>query len=1030
MRTALERARRMVFSVLREASPHLVLSASLAMGTPVVAQEEVRPEEPTQAPAEPGPVAPLEPPAETPTVPPAEAPTEAPAETPPAEEPAPEAPAESSRFDVTTPAESRISQAASAILGRVVDVSTGEPIIEAEVFVQQGDVRLQTYTDVDGNFAIEVPPGLWVVSAHADFYSNARHRPLRVRIGQRVRAVLRLREANDDHLVFEVTEVADRRSEAVLNQDRMNATTAQDTIGGAQMARTGSTNAARAAARVVGASLDNGTLIVRGLGDRYTNVLMNGVFLPGMDPDRNGVQIDVIPAAVIANISIIKTFQPSLPATWAGGLAVIESQAMPERFEFRASGSLGMNTTSSFRNVNTYPGSPGDAFGFGLGSRRLPAAVPDYLVFAGRTRPDGSTITADDDAAVGRSFSRTWDYYSRRQGPIGTFQLSLGNTHRLRHGRRFGYLAGVNYNRYTQVRRSVNNLVGYVDPTNPRAVTLDATYLGSASIEDVLLTGFATASLRYSDTGDIRVLAMYTQSTTDETRVQSGYERDGDEDVQRWQLQYVRRGVLFTQAIGEQRGIPWFTDERARLRYSAYFASSDREEPNTRQVRYTREAGTGDPFTLNDSPNGSDILSLSLSQRDYGGYAHLHLPLFGESSAEVGVDTRMSQRSSEFRQFHFRTFPGSDPTLFTEPANDIFAPENITGSRPIRLDERTQAQNNYAGSSRWIAAFVSTDFRLASWARLVGGARMETLSREVHLFDPIFGIPQPSDSTPTRVQRNALDFLPAASLIVTPRESMNVRLAYGMTVMHPQFREFAPSIYFDFARRRNISGNPDLLRTHVHNVDLRWELAHGSSGLFAVSGFYKHFVHPIERINASASSRDLKYANADGGNLMGVELEGRFNLGQFDETASWMDWFTLNANLSFIYSRVQLSEESASAQPERNRPLFMQSPYVANLSLGFDHPDSGVSLNLAYNVVGPRIVEVGFLQVGAATPNVVERQFHQVDLVGGYALNDHVRFTLTCRNIARQYRTLKQGYSIVERYDPGTDVYVGVSLTN
>ena len=669
----------------------------------------------------------------------------------------------------------RISDAATAIEVHVIDHATGEPLIEATVIAEANGQRVRGYTDDEGNVTLEVTPGLWTVRAFTDYYREARHRPIRVRVGQRPRATMRLREADSDALVFEVVERADRRSDAVLTQERMNSSVSQDTQSGAAMARTGATTAARGAARIVGVSLDSNTLIVRGLGDRYTNVLMNGVFLPGTDPDRNGVQLDVIPAAAIANISIIKTFQPQIPANWAGGLAVIESASPPDTFTVRLTGSLGLNTVTTGRQTLDNRGSVADVFGFGLRSRSLSSLLPSYYAARDVMRPDGTLVTRDEAAAFGRTLPRNWEIFRSREAPNGTLSFSIGDSIRLRQERRFGYLLGLNYNRTANVRRSERVvLIAAVDPNDPTIVQTDTTFAQDLSIEEVLVTAFGTANLRYSSSGDIRLLGMYTQNSTDETRNQIG--NTPEFDVEARQIQYVQRSVSFTQLIGQQRGIPWFTDEPARVNYSAYFASSRRDEPMTRRVRYQRDVGTSTPFSLADNANGADILELALSQREYGGYVHFDLPLYDGGQASVGTDMRLASRESAFRQFHYGPYQ-ADQALLEQPLNSILVPENIDGSNgPIRFSETTLAQNQYVGALRWFAGFATADLRFTDWLRLAGGVRLESMHREVRLESDIFGIPTAGvDPNNASVSRTNLDVLPGVSLIFSPTDSMNVR---------------------------------------------------------------------------------------------------------------------------------------------------------------------------------------------------------------------------------------------------------------
>ena len=55
----------------------------------------------------------------------------------------------------------------------------------------------------------------------------------------------------------------------------------------------GASDIASAVKSVPGVSVEGGKYVfVRGLGDRYTKSILNGIDIPGLDPDRNTVQMD------------------------------------------------------------------------------------------------------------------------------------------------------------------------------------------------------------------------------------------------------------------------------------------------------------------------------------------------------------------------------------------------------------------------------------------------------------------------------------------------------------------------------------------------------------------------------------------------------------------------------------------------------------------------------------------------------------------------------------------------------------------
>jgi hypothetical protein len=54
------------------------------------------------------------------------------------------------------------------------------------------------------------------------------------------------------------------------------------------------------------------------LGDRYSKTTLNGMAIPGLDPDVNAVQIDIFPTAVLENVAVYKTFTPDLYGDFTG----------------------------------------------------------------------------------------------------------------------------------------------------------------------------------------------------------------------------------------------------------------------------------------------------------------------------------------------------------------------------------------------------------------------------------------------------------------------------------------------------------------------------------------------------------------------------------------------------------------------------------------------------------------------------------------------------------------------------------------
>mgnify|MGYP001427036766 CR=1 FL=1 len=143
----------------------------------------------------------------------------------------------------------------------------------------------------------------------------------------------------------------------------------------------GDSDAADALKRITGLSLVKGKYVyVRGLGDRYTKSILNGVDIPGLDPDRNTIQMDIFPTNILENIIVIKSAAAEYPADFTGGVVDIVTKDFPTKKE--SSFSLGTSYNSEMHFKNDYLNGPNentDFIGFDSGSRDIPISRFQYI---------------------------------------------------------------------------------------------------------------------------------------------------------------------------------------------------------------------------------------------------------------------------------------------------------------------------------------------------------------------------------------------------------------------------------------------------------------------------------------------------------------------------------------------------------------------------------------------------------------------------------------------------------------------------
>ena len=349
-------------------------------------------------------------------------------------------------------------------------------------------------------------------------------------------------------------------------------------------------------------------------------------------------------------------------------------------------------------------------------------------------------------------------------------------------------------------------------------------------------------------------------------------------------------------------------------------------------------------------------------------------------------------------------------------AEELLVPERIgpplTGEQQISLEETTFTYDCYNASLAVYGGYVSADWKATEWLRAVVGVRVEGSTLQLNAGSP-FATGGAPLGAPTN--RSVADVVPSANVLLAPRADLNVRLAYSYTLARPTFRELAPFLFFDMVRRRNVSGNPNLLNTRIHNADARVEWFPGADEVFAATAFGKQFERPIERIIVAANNGvgDLGYENTPGATLLGLEFEARTSLGRIARVLSPL---RVGANVSLIYSRIQLSSDSP--QTNRERALQGQSPYVANVFLTWSRPEWGTEAGVFYNVYGPRISDVGI----QGLPDIVEQPFHRLDVTVTQQLGSGFQLKLAASNVLNQAVRLQQGGIDVFVNPPGVQV--------
>ncbi len=96
------------------------------------------------------------------------------------------------------------------------------------------------------------------------------------------------------------------------------------------ISRVGDSTVSAALRRVPGLTLVNDQFIyVRGLGERYSSVQLNGAQVPSPDLTRNVIPLDIFPTEIIDALQVQKGYSPEAPAAFGGGNIDIRTRSIP-----------------------------------------------------------------------------------------------------------------------------------------------------------------------------------------------------------------------------------------------------------------------------------------------------------------------------------------------------------------------------------------------------------------------------------------------------------------------------------------------------------------------------------------------------------------------------------------------------------------------------------------------------------------------------------------------------------------------------
>lgn len=814
---------------------------------------------------------------------------------------------------------------------------------------------------------------------------------------------------------------------------------------------TGDSDIAGALVRVTGVSTDDGgVVIVRGLNERYSQVLVNGVSMPSTDPLQRVVSLDIFPTGLVEGVLVQKTWSPQYPGDFGGGLVELRTLAVPDNefFAFGISGTY--NTETTFQDG--YVGESGEAdwSGFDFGDRD----IPDLL--RGGTQGLGEAQLE----LAGEDLRNAWSILRKEINPDYSMGASYGNSFDVGNSR-LGVIAAVDYGNGWKTREGIRRTVANVadgveafDDYSP-AGCVDAPGLENCGFfnteRDLELNALASVALEIDPSNIVKATTFLLRQTTAEALIQQGFNGDDGAVFQRNLTDWVERQSWSNQLTGEH-DVEIGAQSPLLAEWRVAYSEGTRDVKDRKRYLYRYDTAL-QRFLFDPRSTESNRIEFGgLYDETFEAGADLTIPFEAGNvlaDLKLGASYITQDRTSELRRFGFLNAPrfNTDTALRSQIPEVIYGRVNIDPNGFV-IEERTDPSDAFQADFENTGYYAQLDAQLTPTVRVAGGVRYEDAEQTSLSFarGTIFCNQLPAFAQPARCATGGTAFdrfdpidiaisddywLPAGTVTWEFMPDHQIRGGFSQTINRPSLREISTSPFIDSDRDVEVEGNPFLVNAEIDNFDIRWEWYLSRDEFLTVGGFYKDIKNPIERsIIIRGNERPRSFINGDTAEVWGAEVEAEFGL-PLNEMAPWLGTreFFVKANVTYTDSEVTIGEATAlrSSLTDRTRELQGQSDWLGNVQFGFRDEVRGERLTLLFNYVGDRIDAVGTEN----RPNVIEESPKFLDLIYGreFAWGEGVvEWTFELRNLLDDDAVLTQGGIVIEQYDVGTSISTGISF--
>ena len=915
----------------------------------------------------------------------------------------------------------------SVITGKVIDGEFNEllPFANVLLLTAEGENIDGTSTDFDGAFTFEVLKGTYILEFSFVGYDSKRITDVIVGQNEEYTLTATLLPASNSLDEVIVTTTAKNNTEASVLLIQKRAVNLIDGLSAQSIQKTGDSDLASAIKRIPGVSVQDGKFVyVRGLGDRYSKTLLGGLEVPGLDPDKNTLQLDIFPTNLLDNILINKSASADLNSDFTGGIVDVilkDFSVLPEySFSIRGSYNPDMNLNDNFI------GNENEAFnflGFDNGYFDNPLSSKQEIPFPETFNIGQSVLTRFLTQKLESTMdaSRFQSFLNYSIGATASNQYNLSDT------KSIGYIASLSLKRDYEYYESFFN--GTVEKENINK-PLEPYSEQVGEFGQVKNLGSALLGISLKTTNSKYKLNLLAIKSGESGAIKGNYKEfienpyNGDASI----LTYTDRNIL---------SLP-FSSQHI---FNGGNSSLDiKIAPSIARV-YDKDFKK---TVFEIAPNGNKLISPNTTQNPTRLWRSLkedvisskiqyNLDLKGEKiQGKIKFGSSFTYKQRDFETDDYRIAYRGLSSVLGGDANNILAPNfiyDLDTNQGSYIKGDFQRTNQYESSGQTFAGYISSELILSDKWKSTIGLRFENYLVK-YTGENIEAIKFNNEKL-----IDTKDLYPSLNVIRTINDDRNLRISYSKTTARPTFKEISAAQIYDPITERYFVGNPDVNPTYINNFDLRYESYSDGNQIFAISTFYKQFIDPIEITAFDANQPSVFIVrNNEEASVYGIELEYRKDILNNDNHK-----LSLNLNTSVIQSIQTMSDAEYQGRlisnPDKeiddSRELQGQSPYLINLGLVYNLFEKNIEIGSYYNVQGKTLEVVGIGNL----PDVYTLPFHNLNLniSKSFGKNLDQSLTFKAENLLNSKRESEYDYYNIETspfsiYNPGQSFSLGYSI--